>query len=204
MTRRLLLAPRVALLALAASSVALAPGLVGPTPLVRAGVAVAATGGTLSVSPNRYVAGQAVRFRGNLGVTGARSVHLQAKGNRPGDTWGDVPDSTFRTDYTRTLRLRLPRPLDGQHELPRCRWWAGDQPLPVQGQPPGAHAHPGRRQPGLPVLPGPSPAHGSPSSSTPLPRSVASGALRRRSPGGRSCSSSASTPIGGRRSAAGD
>src|SRR3954470_10609865 len=69
-TRRLLLAPRAALLALAASTLTVLPGLVGPSLLTGAGIAVAAAPGSLSVSPNRYVAGQAVRFRGNLGVSG--------------------------------------------------------------------------------------------------------------------------------------
>ncbi len=95
---RLLTALRAAGFALTASAVAVAPALVAATPLQSAGAAVAATTGSLSVSPNRYVAGQAVRFQGNLGVTGSRSVHLQAKGNRRGDTWGDVPGSAFRTD----------------------------------------------------------------------------------------------------------
>ncbi|MDN4161924.1 hypothetical protein [Nocardioides abyssi] len=52
---------------------------------------------TLTVSPPIYVAGQAVRFRGDLGRAGRRTVHLQSHMNRPGDRWLDVPDSTFRT-----------------------------------------------------------------------------------------------------------
>jgi hypothetical protein len=50
------------------------------------------------VNPTRYVAGQAVRLTGDLGASGVRPVHLQSNGNRPGDVWRDVPDSTFRTD----------------------------------------------------------------------------------------------------------
>lgn len=52
---------------------------------------------SLTVTPPIYVAGQAVRFRGNVGKAGRRTVHLQSHMNRPGDTWLDVPDSTFRT-----------------------------------------------------------------------------------------------------------
>jgi hypothetical protein len=52
---------------------------------------------SLSVTPQIYVAGQAVRFRGNVGEPGRRTVHLQSHMNRPGDTWLDVPGSTFRT-----------------------------------------------------------------------------------------------------------
>jgi hypothetical protein len=53
---------------------------------------------SLTVTPPIYVAGQAVRFRGNVGRPGSRTVHLQSHLNRPGDTWGDVPNSTFRTN----------------------------------------------------------------------------------------------------------
>jgi hypothetical protein len=58
----------------------------------------AARAASLSVTPLIYVAGQAIRFRGNVGKPGARTVHLQSHMNRPGDTWLDVPDSTFRTN----------------------------------------------------------------------------------------------------------
>lgn len=98
-TRRLL-PVRAALLVPLATSLALSSGLLAPSPLVQTGVAAAATTGTLSVSPKDYVAGQGVRFQGNLGVSGARAVHLQSNMNRPGDTWSDIPGSTFRTDYS--------------------------------------------------------------------------------------------------------
>jgi hypothetical protein len=58
----------------------------------------AARAASLSVTPQIYVAGQAMRFRGNVGKPGRRTVHLQSHMNRPGDTWLDVPDSTFRTN----------------------------------------------------------------------------------------------------------
>ena len=53
---------------------------------------------SLTVSPSVYVPGQAIRFRGNLGKSGRRPVHLQSHMNRPGDTWQDVPASTSRTN----------------------------------------------------------------------------------------------------------
>jgi hypothetical protein len=86
-------------LTLTAFAPALAPGLAPALPLPSARASAAVTvSGSLAVTPTRYVAGQAVRFQGNLGLSGSRSVHLQANGNRPGDIWRDVPDSTFRTD----------------------------------------------------------------------------------------------------------
>ena len=88
----------VSVVALAVLVPALAPAVAPATSSFSAGVAAAATvTGSLSVTPTRYIAGQAVRFRGHLGGT-ARTVHLQSHMNRPGDTWREVPDSTFRTD----------------------------------------------------------------------------------------------------------
>ncbi|NYD43706.1 hypothetical protein [Nocardioides panaciterrulae] len=90
----------VSVVALAAFAPALAPAVAPGALLASAGSAVAATTtGSLSVTPARYIAGQAVRFRGHLGNR-ARAVHLQSNMNRPGDTWVDVPDSAFRTDDT--------------------------------------------------------------------------------------------------------
>jgi hypothetical protein len=101
-TRRLLPGLSAATVVITASGLALAPG-VGTVGAVGAATAAPTTGttgtiGTLTVSPDGYVPGQAVSFTGDLGVTGVRDVHLQAMGNLPGDTWGDVPDSTFQTD----------------------------------------------------------------------------------------------------------
>ena len=86
------------MVALAALAPAVAPAIGPATSLSAAGSAAAASvTGSLSVTPDRYIAGQAVRFRGHLGHT-ARSVHLQSNMNRPGDGWDEVPDSTFHTD----------------------------------------------------------------------------------------------------------
>src|SRR3954470_15973493 len=83
-----------AVLGLTGLAPAMAPAVVPGGPLTSAGAAVAVTAtGSLSVAPNSYVAGQAVRLRGHLGAT-ARTVHLQSNMNRAGDTWVDVPDST--------------------------------------------------------------------------------------------------------------
>lgn len=72
------------------STAAAVPSAAAPAPAARRA--------TLTVTPPVYVPGQAVRFRGNVGRTGRRTVHLQSHMNRPGDRWLDVPDSTFRTD----------------------------------------------------------------------------------------------------------
>jgi hypothetical protein len=87
--------PRPGVIAAVLACLAFAPVL--PLTSTSASAAVQVSG-SLAVSPSRYVAGQAVRFRGDLGPRGARAVHLQSNGNRPGDVWRDVPGSTFRTD----------------------------------------------------------------------------------------------------------
>ncbi len=102
---------RPSLSAAALAVVALVPAL---TPVVAPPVVIARTAsvttGSLSVSPGSYVAGQAVRFRGNIGAPGVRSVHLESHMNRPGDTWGDVPDSTFSTDSNGDFDFRFRAP----------------------------------------------------------------------------------------------
>ena len=92
-----------AALTLAAFAPAIVPA-VGPqvapgTALDAAGSAAAATTGTLTVSPGKYLPGQALRFQGNIGVAGERSVYLQANLGRAGDNWGELSNTpTFRTD----------------------------------------------------------------------------------------------------------
>lgn len=90
--------PRRAALAAALFGLAVltaAPALVFVGP--QSAAVAATTSGSLSVSPSTYVAGQAVRFRGRLGSK-ARTIHLESHMNRPGDTWMDVRDATFRTN----------------------------------------------------------------------------------------------------------
>ncbi|WP_435743558.1 hypothetical protein [Nocardioides sp. SYSU DS0663] len=65
---------------------------------------------SLSVTPTVHVAGQAVRFRGNIGRTGRRAVHLQSHMNRPGDRWLDVPGTSFRTDARGDFDFVFPAP----------------------------------------------------------------------------------------------
>ncbi|MCR6030753.1 hypothetical protein GGQ22_04760 [Nocardioides sp. zg-579] len=71
--------------------------LTASTTLRTVAAAPGARQASLTVTPPIYVPGQAVRFRGTLGKAGRRTVHLQSHMNRPGDTWLDVPSSTFRT-----------------------------------------------------------------------------------------------------------
>jgi hypothetical protein len=55
-----------------------------------AGPATATVGGSLDVSPKKYVGGQAVTFEGRLGVSGVRTIWLQSYMGRPGDEWTRV------------------------------------------------------------------------------------------------------------------
>ena len=100
--------------ALAALVPAAGPGLVLDTPLSFAGSAAAATvlkrTGSLTVTPGRYIPGQALRFRGNLGVDGRNRVHLESHMNRPGDTWLEVRNSSFRTDAQGRFDFRFRAP----------------------------------------------------------------------------------------------
>jgi len=68
------------------------------TSISSAASAALATTGSMRVTPGKYLPGQALRFRGDLGITGRHRVHLESNMNRPGDTWLDVRNSTFRTD----------------------------------------------------------------------------------------------------------
>lgn len=48
-------------------------------------------GGWLQATPGTFVGGQALSFRGNLGVGGVRTISLQQHMGRPGDQWFAVP-----------------------------------------------------------------------------------------------------------------
>ncbi len=72
--------------------------------------ATASDRGTLSVTPTVHMPGQAVRFQGNLGQPGRRPVHLQSHMGRPGDSWLDVPDSSFSTDARGDFDFLFPAP----------------------------------------------------------------------------------------------
>lgn len=84
---------------LAAFAAALAPAAPQVLPGQPLASAAAATTGSLTVTPNKYLPGQALRFQGNLGITGVRPIHLEAHLGRPGDRWGDlIGGPVFRTD----------------------------------------------------------------------------------------------------------
>ncbi len=100
---------------------------------------VAATSGSLRVSPDEYVGGQRLVFEGDLGVSGRRKVRLQLNLSRPGDTWNDVNDFTpvwteadgsFRFGYVAPamfgIRMRV---AGGGHATPAWTFHAKSQDL---------------------------------------------------------------------------
>ncbi|MGZ5404793.1 MAG: hypothetical protein ACXWDL_09100 [Nocardioides sp.] len=83
MNARLSLRAALLALALVAPLAALSPP----------GVSSAAVSASLRVTPgDGYVGGQAMRFQGNIGSTGTRSITMEFHMNRPGDGWGEVQD----------------------------------------------------------------------------------------------------------------
>lgn len=110
-----LLRARAGVLALTAAVLltTLAPSTPGPSASAAPAAADAArlrTTGDLAITPRVHLGGQAVRFTGTIGGSGRREVHLQLHMNRPGDSWTDVPDSTFRTDATGRFDFLFPAP----------------------------------------------------------------------------------------------
>ncbi|HVQ89310.1 MAG TPA: hypothetical protein VMT88_14125 [Actinomycetes bacterium] len=75
-----------------------------------AGPASATISGALTVSPSRYVGGQAVTFDGRLGVSGARKIWLQSYMGRPGDEWTRVEGFHSRTSRNGSFKFRYPAP----------------------------------------------------------------------------------------------
>ena len=71
-------------------------------------VATATVSGSLKVSPKVYVGGQAVTFRGNLGVNGARKIWLQSHMGRPGDAWKRVSGFHSKTSGDGSFKFRYP------------------------------------------------------------------------------------------------
>ena len=74
------------------------------------GLATATVSGSLNVSPNRYVGGQAVTFQGRLGVSGARTIWLQSHMGRPGDGWSRVDGFRTKTSRDGTFKFKYPAP----------------------------------------------------------------------------------------------
>lgn len=62
---------------------------------------------SLSISPRVYVGGQAVTYKGNLGVRGTRNIHLQI--NMGGsNTWTDLPGTRATTKADGSFSFRHP------------------------------------------------------------------------------------------------
>jgi hypothetical protein len=104
---------------------------------------VAATAGSLRVTPGEYVGGQRVVFEGDLGVSGRRQVHLELNLSRPGDEWKEVDDFTpvwtesdgsFRFGYVAPamfgIRMRV---ASGSHATPAWTFDAKSQDLVMHG-----------------------------------------------------------------------
>ncbi len=87
---------------------AIAASLLGN--IAPAGPAAAKISGSLAVSPNQYVGGQAVTFRGNLGVNGARKIWLQSNMGRPGDEWNKVEGFRTMTSRDGSFKFKYPAP----------------------------------------------------------------------------------------------
>ncbi len=101
--------------ALLSAGVILGAALIAPTTSVAAPAGDAAASSrvatsSLRISPSVYVAGQAVVFRGALGVAGRRQVHLQTHLGRPGDTWLDLDGSAAHTRRDGSFAIRRPAP----------------------------------------------------------------------------------------------
>jgi hypothetical protein len=82
----------------------------GPGPSSAEPQAVERSRGTLSVTPEVVVGGQAVRFTGSIGSPGRRTVHIQWNMNRPGDVWVDVADTNHKTDRKGRFDFTFPAP----------------------------------------------------------------------------------------------
>ena len=71
------------------------------------GSSMAQQASSLSVSPRVYVGGQAITYRGNIGVRGTRNIHLQI--NMGGsNTWTDLPRSRATTRADGSFSFRHP------------------------------------------------------------------------------------------------
>jgi hypothetical protein len=78
--------------------------------LAPAGTATATISGSLSVSPKKYVGGQAVTFEGKLGVSGVRKIWLQSYMGRPGDQWSRVKGFRSKTSRNGSFTFTYPAP----------------------------------------------------------------------------------------------
>jgi hypothetical protein len=78
--------------------------------LAPAAPATATVGGSLNVSPEKYVGGQAVTFKGRLGVSGKRTIWLQSYMGRPGDEWTRVEGFRSETSGDGSFQFTYPAP----------------------------------------------------------------------------------------------
>lgn len=92
-----------------AGPVAVVAADLAPAPVLRPS-ARARTVGRLAVAPRRYVGGQALTWRGNIGRPGVRRVRLQLHISRPGDQWTPVKGFSARTARDGSFRFRFPAP----------------------------------------------------------------------------------------------
>lgn len=99
--------------ALSGAATALVLMLVAGLLTVAAGVPdgeAADTAGSLSVSPQTYVAGQRMTFSGTMGRSGEQRIHLQQHMGRPGDSWARVEGSRATTDSAGRFSFTNPAP----------------------------------------------------------------------------------------------
>lgn len=94
-------------LAFAVAGSVIASMLLGLAPTT---TATAAGSGSLSVSPNKYVGGQAVTFQGNIGRSGVQKIWLQSHMGRPGDDWTRVEGFHGKTAANGSFDFRFPAP----------------------------------------------------------------------------------------------
>ncbi len=75
------------------------------------GASAAQQDGWLSISPGRYVGGQALTFEGNIGRRGIQRVHVEINMGPSGSTWM-TPEGGFRARTNRdgSFRFRYPAP----------------------------------------------------------------------------------------------
>lgn len=62
------------------------------------------------MTPSEVVGGQALRFVGNIGAPGRRTVHVEWNMNRPGDIWIEVANTRHKTDRKGRFDFTFPAP----------------------------------------------------------------------------------------------
>ncbi|HWJ80685.1 MAG TPA: family 16 glycosylhydrolase [Nocardioides sp.] len=93
----------------AGADVKIATAVVAPL-AVAADPAAARQTASLSVSPDKYYAGQGLRFSGSLRRSGRQTVWLEYNMNRPGDAWTRIEGTNHATDASGRFSFRNPAP----------------------------------------------------------------------------------------------